>query len=71
MFFFYISSDCGNMTVLKGILETPGGTLFGDLGFVRCNEGYSNRGDNLLQCDMNGNWTGEPNCTIFGKRICF
>ncbi|KAH3735246.1 hypothetical protein DPMN_041709 [Dreissena polymorpha] len=57
--------DCGNMTVLKGILETPGGTLFGDLGFVRCNEGYSNRGDNLLQCDMNGNWTGEPNCTIF------
>jgi hypothetical protein len=51
-------------------MDTPGGTTFGELGIVRCNEGYVNKGDSLLKCQSNGTWSGTPQCTIISTFTC-
>lgn len=52
--------------ITNGEINAPGGTNYGDVALVSCDEGYLLNGSALLVCENGGVWTSLPTCVIKG-----
>jgi hypothetical protein len=63
----FISTDCGNVTVVDGHFTAPSGTTFGETAKQSCNTGYNISGEEIVTCTETGEWNATVvTCTIVG-----
>jgi hypothetical protein len=59
-------SECDELIVTNGNLNDSVRT-YGTVVGVDCNEGYVIREDAVIECRVDGSWSGVPNCDPIGK----
>ncbi|KAL4233501.1 hypothetical protein ACF0H5_008182 [Mactra antiquata] len=57
-----IIQDCNEPTITNGIVSIPTGTTYGEVGFIKCEEGYVLQGDEHITCEDDGMWSLNSTC---------